>query len=174
LLCVTETTATTDRDQSIELRSTLTDRPNHTKDIPTGQPDGPTKGTDQTTGSSELNHENASTTQTLQEDPELAAKQPDRGTGKRNESSKLPLETTSSSNAHQEHVASGSNGKTRTVWAASYLSNSDAMTIGLAVSLAVGVSLFVAVVVLVGKRHYDSWRLNDYSAVRHLIDGMNN
>ena len=153
-------------------RTNLTDRPNHTKDIPTG----PTKGTDQTTGSSELNHENASTTQTLQKDPELAAKQPDRGTGKRNESSKLPLETTSpsSSNAHQEHVASGGKGKNRTVWAASNLSKSDAMTVGLAVSLAVGISLFVAVVVLVGKRHYDSWRLNDYSAVRHLIDGMYN
>ena len=79
-----------------------------------------------------------------------------------------------SSEYDQRKLGKGNNEQSYNAWSPSTDSGSTAMTVGLAVSLAVGILLFVVVIVLVGMRHYDSYRLSDYSAVSHLIDGMYN
>ena len=84
-----------------------------------------------------------------------------------------PHESLSSSN-NQPQLGKDNNEQSYNAWSPSTDSGSTAMTVGLAVSLAVGIILFVVVIVLVGMRHYDSYRLSDYSAVSHLIDGMYN
>lgn len=92
----------------------------------------------------------------------------------RNDSTpKPPDAVTSLSSEQPRHVSSGNKTKNHSAVSASSVSRSRAVTVGLVVSLTVGISLFIVVIALVGKRHYDSWRLSDYTAVRHLIDGMN-